>query len=279
MTEYGDYNLAAQLRNAVDGQSTVFDIAREAGVGDEPGKVKVELSHLVHTPVRRESRKRSHALQSAQAVVDYVEKYGGSNTVVFIDASDHRQVTAVLDETAPLGREEVSFSADLHPRLKSWMEVALAPPMKAKAFAAFLARHRGDLLDMDGIGMGVALTFRQIRLAKEVEAQFGTGKTGTNGVMVKHKITGQAGEVVELPDQISLTVPMFVGGYKRPLKADLLYDGSGDDVQITVVLPTLDDDIREAFQAMANLVRDQVADETLVIDGSPYTTAWDYITG
>jgi len=270
--------LGEALREVIEGQTTVFDIARHAGIGDEPGKLTVTLGHKPIVPDRLESPARDHYFNTPAGLVAYLNKYKTKDTVVFVDAGEDLTISAVIDEKASHGFEVVRFVAERHPRMLNWTGMTSKGPLGIRTFALVVARHRGDLADPEGKGLETALAFRQVRLSQQVDAAFGGGKEATNGVMVKHKVTGQVNsEMVELPDQIDLHLPLFVGDEPRALRMDCLYGVKDTQVHVDVAFPTYDETIRKAFQAMAASVQKDLADGVLVVDGRPAYLDWLYL--
>ena len=272
---HDDDNKVSRLLNELGNNKTVVDIAREAlGEGDEAKKVSFTIHEEAVLPVRMESKPRNHQLHTLDAVVAYLKKYGGKDTVVTI-AADTGVVVGVLDEVAEKGRELVHMTPKVHPLFAPWADL-LNPDGRAvavKKFADFIARHRRTIKTPSGREFAVAL--RQVKTAKEVEIQEGVGSGSVNGVMVKLTIEKGQTDSVDLPTEIALSVPLFVGGPLVHLDVDLTYEADEDGAFVLACSPNLEEKRIETFEAFAAKAQEALPDALVVLGATSYKS-WDY---
>lgn len=181
------------------------------------------LPEAPRDPVKAESPMRAHTFHDPIGFVSYLLKYGGEGTVVLADATKE-VVCAVLDEKAPRGFEVVAFRPQRHPLFTPWLAM-LAKWMPLRQAVDFLLDNRRTITEPDG--KLLARDLSQIKVASNVTRMQGIGTHSINGVMVETTLSGQKKEQpMELPEEITIDVPMFVGCDPLPLTMDVSIDHS-----------------------------------------------------
>jgi hypothetical protein len=270
------------IRNVQDGRETILDLAKEAGLGDNPGKVSLELRsrrlnpEAPAKPVRLESPARAHNFTDVEGFAAYLGRYGSKNTVVFADPETGR-FQAVIAETATEGFEIVSMEPQDHPLMRPWGEL-LGKPTTIRAFVEFLMSNRRVIIApnaRDLIGM-----LAQIKIAKAVTINTGIGKASLNGIMVDTIINGKASsDLLEIPDNLTIEAPMFIGTSPVTLNIDLLVDCPDKTVVVTASSADMAVARIQAIQEMVALLQAalKITQPDMVFAlGTPAHTAWNY---
>jgi hypothetical protein len=270
--------------------NTVLQLVKEMD-GDKPvSKIVVEQRRLnaeaPRHPIRSESKPRQHEFFEAKSFVSYLSKYGNVDTVIFANP-DKGTMRAVLDEQSEVGYEIVSCDPMLHPLWKPWEQLVTGDQdadddepfgnsIPLERFVRFLMQNRRVVVD----GRGLVMELSQVSATTTVQLQRGRGKNAINGLMVTTKIQGQeATNLVELPDSITLTVPIFVGTSPKTLTLDLTIDVVVNGTGVVVSLSSGDllaakfEAFEEMFKAMAALTEKGMT----VTMGRPEHGAWEYL--
>lgn len=264
------------LQHVRVGEETVLDVAG----GEKDRKLTVSMRKLLpeepRAPKRAESPRRVHEFLAAESLALYLRKYGGAETVVFADPANEI-VAAVLREKAETGFEVVTMRPQVHPLWKPWADLA-GRAIALEDFAKHVSQHRRTILRPEG--RDLALTLSQVRATVSVEIQRGRGKSATNGLLVTTEIKGQRqADVVELPDEIVLSVPLYVQTEPREVELDLCVEATSDgDVSVLVTAGTVAEARVEAFKEMVAVIQ-AAADSigAVVTFGRPKHAAWDYL--
>lgn len=248
----------------------------------EGNKLIIERRNLLpeapRAPMKAESPARSHVFHTAKSFADYLAKYGSDDTVVYADQTEE-VIHAILDEKAGKGFELVTMQPQPHPLWTPWEQLIEGEEsQEIKEFAGFINEHRRSIVN----GRNLALTLAQIKCAVEIEAQHGRGKTSLNGIMVKTKLMGvQNEQEVELPEEIVVEVPLYVGTDKKAITLDLMIEGgTGGGVYARVTAGAAVEARVAAFDEMVATIRKTLADQgksaTLTF-GAPSHVDWKYL--
>jgi uncharacterized protein YfdQ (DUF2303 family) len=272
------------LKDVRVGETTTFDIAGEAG----NRKVTVELRKLLpeeaRPPKRAESPAKNHVFLSAASLADYLAKYGGKDTVVFADPTQEL-IAAVLDERAKDGFEVVTMRPAVDQRWKPWADLA-GKRIGIKAFAEFIAQNRRAIVaetpaTSDPFSVReLVMSLSQIRASVSIEAQHGSGKEAVNGVVIRTKIQGvEKSQPVDLPDSITIRVPLYVATDPHDIELDLTLDADTDgSVSVLVAASTVLEAKVAAFEQMCATVREGTATTGATVTlGRPAHAAWPYL--
>jgi len=276
--------LAVLIREAPEGMETAFHVLNQmTGEGKDavPQSVlKIERRTLQaeqpKPPIRRESPPRAHVFRDAQGFSDYLDQYGGEHTVVLADPASG-MISAILDERAATGTETISLSPMIHPTLRPWVDLMAAGPTALEEFVLFLARNRRAVVKPDG--KVLALTLSQVRCATTVTLQRGRGAKSVNGLKIATDIQGEKGEeLTDLPDVLTLDLPIFVDSAPRKIEFDLTLQATPDGQKIAATLTSADLDamIVAEFQSMVDTIRGD-GDERVVGLGRPAYAEWKYL--
>lgn len=200
------------------GRPTVFKVADD--VNGIPGRtLTVELKD--QPAQRKESPPTEHVFHEVGGFARYLAKYGSTDLVVLADTL-HMRVAAILDEGADCGREIIQLCPPVHPRLQPWCQ-HLGQSMSVETFVLFLREHRRTIIEPPARDVIMALS--QIQAKTEVKVHKGQGKRCLNGVVVKTEIQGVVkDEVVELPETLVISVPLFLGRDPVRIEIDVALD-------------------------------------------------------
>lgn len=255
-----DSNPVARLiRQVTQGQETTLDVVKDiVGDGDEkaPRTILSVINRQVNPeqpdePKKARSPRRAHTFHTAETLTAYLEKHTGDNVVCLMDV-DQQAAVIVLDETAKDGFETVTLRPMPHPIYREWLTV-IGGFNRLKIVALFLLKHRTQIVEPDG--RELALTFAQVRVSKDVEMWAGLGNGAVNGVKVKTTVEGASQDnVVQLPEQVTIAIPLFVGQSPTQLTLDLTVDTVNEEVGLHITAPTLLDAVTANFQAMVDAI-------------------------
>lgn len=268
--------LRSFLRGVAQGDENVIDVMRDLSADGEvvPGERRVVLTRRPATPERMETPPRAHQFHEVEGFAAYLAQYAGAHTVILADLESQR-ISAVLDETQASGVETVFLVPQTHPLFEPWDELLGMEPVEVMAFAEFVMRNRRAVVEPNG--RDLAMLFSQIHASSRTTMQRGQGKTALNGVMVETVIQGQShNEVVELPDEITLELPIYVtDASPRRVVVDLLVCERGGKITVSSSAAGLADLRVRAFLEMLEPLRE--LDGPVVSLGSARHVSWEYV--
>ena len=191
------------------------------------------------------------------------------------------RISAVIDERAPGGFETVKMTPQQHPLWRPWADLA-GKKIPVTTFAEFVMQNRRAIIEPDGKTLAFMLS--QVRATVSVEIQKGRGKDAINGSVVKTSIQGQeTKEVVEIPDEITIRVPLYVGTGRKDIELDLCVEAERNgEVYVVVSAGTLAEARVKAFEEMVATIREAIEDEeggggATITYGSPEHGEWKYL--
>ena len=271
------------LRAVAEGNETVFDIVTsidpETNVGTKRlevvrRKLMPELPKPFPVPDIARARARNHVFNEVTAFAAYLSRCGGVDTSLILADVNKQIIEAVLDESGEFDREHVQLQAVPHPLFTPWATL-LNKPIKVMDFSLFIMQNRRAVVQPDG--RELAMIFQQIKMSKAVTVNQGAGKKSLNGVMVDVEIAGQKqGMAVELPEDITIHVPLFVGSAPQNVVIDLLVTpGPQDDVLVYCTCADVQSAKMLAFEDMLRQIGDQT--EMLVGFGQLDYRDWDTV--
>lgn len=271
------HELQSLLTKLPEGQMTTLDLATE-GVDK---KVSVSLQGLLppepRAPKRAETPARKHEFLSAEALATYLARYGSEKTVVFADPAGER-ISAILEERAQGGVEIVTMQPQVHPLWAPWAKVA-GTRQTLKAFRGFLDENRRAVKIPDG--KVLALSLAQVRAAVSFEIADGRGNDSVNGVMVRSKVSGaaQSDNYVALPDELVLTVPLYVQTKPVDVELDLCIEADATHgVLVLVTAGGVAEARAKAFEQMVETVRAGIVGlKATLTFGRPAHEPWNYL--
>lgn len=267
------------LRNVQEGNENAIELAQTV-LGDGTKTVKLNLARrtlqkeLPLSPSRAESPRRAHVFHDIVGFKDYLNKYKTENSVIFADVPAG-QIAAVLNETAEKGFEIIILRPQVHPLFKPWVELTGSPAIPICDFATFVTANRRAVIGTDV--KQLILTLSQIRASKKITIQQGTGKRGINGVNCEFEIQGVVkNDTVELPDVITIDVPLYVATEEVKLEFDLTV-GFGENNEVVVGITSADVKVK-AIQAFEKMIEELTTDGVIVTLGCPAHADWKYLT-
>jgi hypothetical protein len=278
------------IRNVGRGQENVVDVCKEMLADGKHDRVTVALQNRVlqpeppAAPAKRESPRRCHVFHDVGGFAAYLVKYKTANTVILADVAN-LAITATLDEKAANGFEVIQLKPAVHPLFAPWQDLlakarsddasdAADEPMTVGAFCEFVMTNRRAVVAPDA--RELVLTLSQVRASKKITIDRGKGMKSLNGVVIETLIQGASkDEHVELPDSLTLNVPLFVRTSPKQIEIDLLAVAGDTNVYMKAVSADVDTARVEAFEEM--LAECRKIEGVIVGTGSPATMAWDYL--
>lgn len=227
-------------------------------------------------PRRAESLARAHKLNDVAGLVAYLDRYATGNTVVMACQAQNT-IYVVIDETVKTGREVVTVQPIIHPLWAPW-RTANGHQMDVDAFLMLLRSHRRTVVAPDSRDLILALS--QIEAKTEITLHKGKGKKCLNGLLVRTEIQGtKHEEVVELPETLTLRVPLFVSRKAVDVEVDVTITADPEHSSIHVLLTT--DVARleiEEFDRMLADCADALKTKKIVFAlGAASYTPWHYL--
>jgi len=272
------------LEGIADKERTTLKLVKDLE-GVEGQCLVVEKRQLLpekpRSPTRAESPKRAHEFYEASALCDYIKKYGSEDTVVYADPVRYR-VYAILEEKAETGFEVMILIPQIHPRFAPWYKLIGEGPVCLDEFVNFLRENRKAITtsgDLDGRALLLALS--QVRASTKIELNRGRGVKALNGLTIRVNIQGtEKDDLVELPEEIIISSPVFVGQEPRQVELDLILEGSRDGASITAQISSADlrEATIEAFEELYNgLIGLREEPGCTVLYGEPKHETWAYL--
>lgn len=208
------------LRNAPEGSENVFTVIRDVGKAGKTNTVTLQRKRLeTPAPVRSESPRRAHLFHSAEGMGAYLKKFGTKNTVVLGDVTQGC-IFAVLDEKADKGFEVIEFRPVAHPLWTPWERLITESKVELDDFVDFLMLNRKAVTEPTG--MELVHIMSQVKASTSIELHRGRGNESLNGILVKTAIQSEEKEdVVDLPTNIELSVPVYVETGERTIGLDI----------------------------------------------------------
>lgn len=269
------------LRQVNPGNETAIDVVEKLL---EDGSKHVILSvqqrrlnpEAIPAPVRAPSAKRTHFFYDPAGFAQYLAKYGTDSTVVLADPNEEG-MTAVLNEAAEDGFENLMFKPQTHPLFQPWEELLDAGGvLPIKDFVDFVSRNRRAITNPHSRELMLVLS--QVRMSREVELYQGDRNNSTNGVLVKTSVQGNnTSEYVDIPETITISVPIYVGTSAVDMEIDLTVGGN-EQRGVIVKLSTGDVLAKKAqlFDAMVADLRTALPAATVTTGRVAYG-AWEYL--
>lgn len=263
------------LSNIEELHVNALSVAKELTADGTP-KITVNLEKKRAMPERMESPPRSHQFYDVPSFVAFVRANKTPGTLVMANIKATK-IEAVLDDRAEKGFEVVTLRPALHPSFEM-LEAILNEKMPAMDFAEAMMRNREILGETLVEGKQLALLWQQLTVSSKIEAAVGCAKTSVNGVMCTTTVKGGVGQnVVELPDDIAVNVPLFIN---RPVRSFSLIitvlAGQHGNVLISADAPEIEVLKYQEIQAMAEEVKKALAGEVQVAVGTLATGSWSY---
>lgn len=267
--------IAQAIQTVPIGEATALSVVPDLELG---GKRLVIESRKLHAeapraPTRRESPRRAHQLTTAESLGAYLTRYGSSSTVVFVDV-ENGVIHAILDEESAEGYERIPMKPALHPLWAPW-DAILDEEMSLDDFVKHIDKHRRVITSPDSTDL--RLTLSQVRTTVSVEVNRGRGRTAVNGLMVTTKIEGGTTKEapVDLPDVLTLKVPLYAQTPELELELDLCLDSDSEGgVTVLVTGGTVAQARVKAFEAMVAVVQAAITEAAKAKGVEPAVLTW-----
>jgi hypothetical protein len=272
MADQTNDTIAKLLRRVTEGQESILELSKEGEVTKVAfgsRKLQPELPVMI----RSESPPRAHVFHTPGSLVDYVTMYGNDKTVILLDVPAMKGAV-VLDETNFDQFECLPFEPVKHPLFSEWAAM-LGKRLDVLQFAEFVMGHRRQVVQPDG--REVAMIFSQLQASTKMTVARGQGKQALNGVMVETTIQGKKGEAfVELPESITIRLPLFVGEPESEIEIDLLVGAEGDRLWVSASASGVLAAQFVAFERMADAIKSGCESATVGL-GRVSHGKWDYL--
>ncbi len=243
--------LANLIRSAFPGRETVFQLVDSLD-GEAGRKLTIEHRELPEVlpdePELARPQARAHVFHSIETFIGYL----GEKSLALADV-DSQMIGAVLDESRETDHELVAFAAKIHPKFAPWHGL-LNKATPVMAFAVHCMTHRRTVSSPDGLEL--AQTMSQIKASKAITHYTGVGKKSLNGVMVDLEIAGEKrGQLVELPEVITLTTPIYIDTAPVEVQIDLLITEVKDEIVVFCTSTQYEEARIAAFQQFVERVQ------------------------
>jgi hypothetical protein len=267
--------VAETITNLSEGQKTIFTLIEKLSKDNKPEATLVveQKESEPLTPKRAESPRRRHVFYDVESFKAYLLDYGKDTTVVYGNPQSG-VVHAVIDEEAKDGFEIIRFEPMLHPLWRPWEAILSNGAVMLDQFVDFVAKNRRSITVPSGAEL--LMMFSQIKASTHAELQRGRGKKAVNGLMITTEIQGVSNkELIELPDAIEISLPIFVRTSPRYVEIDITVGLKGDDIQITLAAADLLEAKFKAFEEMFKTL-ESLSNMTLTL-GEPAHADWNYL--
>lgn len=261
-----------------DDAETTIPVFLETGDGLTrvvAGKEALELlDSRLPGPRRREGAVR---LTEVLSLIDYVNRYGDSNTVVYANTKE-LAFTAVLDEHPPgpgapkagVGTAWRKFRALYAcPRSSEWIAWTQCDgaQMKQEQFADFLEARLEDMAAIDGYPkpIEVLAVARQLNIRTKGEFRREINPTNGDAILVCKSETDTGS--TQIPRAFAIVIPVFEQGARYQVEARVRFALVGGVPMFSYTLHRRAEIERDAFGE----VRGKIAADTgrLVLAGTP----------
>jgi uncharacterized protein YfdQ (DUF2303 family) len=221
-----------------------------------------DLEHLQERPYRIEA---SVKMLTAESFVAYVKRFATDAAIVAADA-DRSTFIAHLDYHEAPGlptrsTHAASYACPLSREWQAWKE-ADGSWMGQEQFALFLEDRCGDVTKPTGGELlQMALNFKSIK-----KATFGAAKNLANGEFsLQYSEENQKG-TVELPSELTVTIPVYRGDAAYAMQARLRHRVADGQLKMRVDLVNPEVIAEDAFNHMRKAFAEQLP-EVLLLDG------------
>lgn len=252
-------DIAKLIRKVESGSETVFDIKQEGDVRRVEiirRKANPEM-RTVEAPLARDPA-RAYIFHDLNSFSEFCNRECDVHHSVILADVDSQKITAVIEMGLDNGREVVAFEAKIHPLFAPWMAL-LNKAIPVLDFALFAQRYRRSIVAPNG--RDVAMMFSQIKVSKSIEINKGLGAKALNGIMISTEIAGAKKDVmVDLPEEIHLHCPIFIGSDPQTIELDLLVTEVNNSVVVYLTSPILDELRIVAFENMVKVLQESCPD-------------------
>lgn len=225
----------------------------------------LDQSHLAERPRRASGTAK---LFDERSFIEYVNRFSLPDTVVFAEIDEHR-VTAIFNyhseallsggRTPGWGDFRAVLQIAYSDGFADWRGLVAKGAITQTEFAYWLEQHIPDVSTPDGATLlGIIRTLKVTRdFHYEKVVHLPTGLATKLEVSVNDRARG--GDDIELPERITLGLPVFVGADPEPIEVFLRYDLNAEGR----MLFRLEFDrgierlIRERFRAVVDRIGDR----------------------
>ncbi|MEL6109855.1 MAG: hypothetical protein AAFU85_27920 [Planctomycetota bacterium] len=253
--------LSELIRTVTEGNETIFDVVESIGDGK-----RLEISRRSaqpHEPVFVDppvapAQARCHTFHSIDHFAGYLDREAETDKCVVLADVEAGVIAAVLDEGDEKDREQITFIAKQHPLFRPWAKL-IGGCHDVREFSLFAMQYRNAINEPDG--RELALMFSQIKAAKSVTQHVGIGPKAINGVVIEMQIGSEKHEEpVELPESITIDVPLFLDTDPIQIQLDLLVTDRDGKIVVFVTAPKMEQHRFDVFQGMIERVRSGIPD-------------------
>lgn len=218
-----------------------------------------DLEFLAKQP-RRIRESISH--ENVDSFIEYLNQWGNEDTTIFANGSD-RYLRAVIDyhvdtSTPSWCSHQTSYTARLSRELLAWQSKN-GQALTQVDFAEFIEDRISDVVDP----VGADLLERVLKLQIIQKATFRSAiRLQTGQVQLQYSEEDENG-TLELPDKITLGLPVFHNGDPYKVQARLRFKLAEGKVSFSYKLLEIDRAIEHAFAEVVAKVKAGAADVTI----------------
>lgn len=244
------------------GNLVAHQTVHRAGYGTEHVDVRTHEA-LLAAPHRQRGLTN---VTSVDSFTRLTNRLGDENTVVFADLQ-RRSLTSVLNYEGGWGDHRIAYSTLPSPEWEKWT-AADGKWMNQRAFAELLQDLRHTITDPDAADIvQIARTFTATKSARfESGVRLQSGDVQFSYVEETRAKSGPSGGTVEVPEEITLTLPIFRDS-DVPSVVDLefRYDASEDGLKLGYRILRRDEVVEAAWNGLVTRAREAVV--ASVVDG------------
>lgn len=270
------------LTEVAEGDCNILALSRKELTNGKDG-VTCTMQRKRAMPERMESPARAHTFHDAAGFVAYLNGINAAdpakeNMVVMADVEcEEWEVVCILDENARNGFEVIRLRPAKHPVFVMLEETLLdVGTMSMARLALAVMRNRAVIVDTPQVtAKDLAMIMQQITVATETKACTGVGKHAVNGVMVVTEIKGgPVDELVELPDTITVKLPIYLNTEPVQFGLDLTIGIDRGEPVAVIDAPELVVGKFEVFEEMIKPIK--AMEGVFVSYGRIQTADWKY---
>lgn len=212
-----------------------------------------KLKDLEEQQVKPRRVREAITLNTVESFIDYLKEWGDANSSIFAD-EPARSLGAVIDyhedaKTPSWGTHTAGYTAKLSRELQAW-QAAAGKPLPQVMFAEFIEDRIADVASPQGAD----LLERVLKLQILTKGVFGSALRLQTGEFSLQYSEEQEKGSVELPEKLSLGIPLFHGGVSYKVDVRLRYRLAEGKVTFIYKLVDIDRLIEHAFSEVVQKV-------------------------
>lgn len=249
-----------ELLRAVEPKAELLTLANGLPVALLPsGWTASGLTNMV-PPRPPEFRRAAVNLQCVGSFVDYVKRFGGEDTVIYIDAEKFSMEVVIDDGTRKTPGRRVNratYQTVLDERFVDWSNWCKKDWIPRKTFIEFLEDHDSDFLTPSGGEMKTLAKNLDVKRSTEFLAVERDDSAANDMNLVFKTETTENGQM-KLPRELVIALPIFRQGQRWQIPVRLKFDINETGLCFRMRMHERQRLIDNAWQAVANDLAQQL---------------------